>query len=273
MQHFFVSNLKWDEQTGCGTSELDSKQAHHLSCVLRAKVGDELTVAYAKEIFRAKISDITKDTVSLEVYKPALPNSELPLDLLLVQGLPKADKLEHIIMKACELGVSEIWPCVCERSISRDKKEKLAKLSQRRNEIALAACKQSHRAKLVEVQPSANLFDVLNMIDADYILFAYEQSQTEQNLANWFSEHYAELSAALKTNVANSKRKRIAILVGPEGGFSEKEVLQIQSLDKAFTINLGSRILRTETAPLAMLSYLMLELEQLTIKVTEYQFV
>ena len=70
MQHFFVSNLKWDEPTGCGTSELDSKQAHHLSCVLRAKVGDELTVAYAREIFRAKISDITKDTVSLEVYQP-----------------------------------------------------------------------------------------------------------------------------------------------------------------------------------------------------------
>lgn len=262
MQHFFVTELNWQDDKQ-GVAYIIGEQAHHLSRVLRANVGDSLTIAYSDEVYRAQISQITVDKVDLLVFRTALPNPELPVDILLIQGLPKADKLEHIIMKACELGVAEIQPCACERSVSHDKKEKLLKIGQRRNEIALAACKQSHRARLVQVKATVSLQEALATSQADYILFAYELSKLDDNLASWFKKHSDELKKTLAPSTSSAKRIRLAIVVGPEGGFSSQEASLISHLPNCSVINLGARILRTETAPLTMLSYLMLEFEQI----------
>lgn len=262
MQHFFVTELNWQDDKQ-GVAYIVGEQAHHLNRVLRASVGDNLTIAYSDEVYEAQISQITIDKVDLLVFKTALPNPELPVDILLIQGLPKADKLEHIIMKACELGVAEIQPCACERSVSHDKKEKLTKIAQRRNEIALAACKQSHRARLVQVKTTVSLKEALATAQADYILFAYELSKVDDNLAFWFKKHSEEFKKILEAGKNSAKRLRLAIVVGPEGGFSSKEAKLISDLSNCSVINLGARILRTETAPLTMLSYLMLEFEQL----------
>lgn len=263
MQHFFVNEINW-LNAEVGTSFILGEQAHHLRSVLRAEIGDELTIAYLAQIYQAEISAITKEKITLIVARKALPNPELPVDLILLQGLPKADKLEYIIMKACELGVAEIQPLSCDFCVSRDKKEKLAKLQLRRNEIALAACKQSHRAKLVSVNPTRTLNEALACLDADYLLFAYEKSTAKDNLAAWFNEHKNDFMQTIKTRLAENKRMRIAVLIGPEGGFSTNEVELVQKKAIAKMINLGSRILRTETAPVALLSYLMLEIENLT---------
>lgn len=262
MQHFFVNEIDW-LNAEVGTSFILGEQAHHLHSVLRADVGDELTIAYSEQIYHAEISAIIKDKITLIVKRKALPNPELPVDLILLQGLPKADKLEYIIMKACELGVAEIQPVLCDFCVSRDKKEKLAKLQLRRNEIALAACKQSHRAKLVAVNQTLTLNEALVRLEADYLLFAYEKSAAKDNLAAWFTEHKNDLIKTIKTGLAKKQRMRIAVLVGPEGGFSTNELVRVQKQAIAKMINLGSRILRTETAPVALLSYLMLEIENL----------
>lgn len=262
MQHFFVNEINWLNEE-VGTSFILGEQAHHLRSVLRADLGDQLTIAYLAQIYQAEISEITKDKITLSVARKALPNPELPVDLILLQGLPKADKLEYIIMKACELGVTEIQPIACDFCVSRDKKEKLAKLQLRRNEIALAACKQSHRAKLVPVNQTLTLNEALERLEADYLLFAYEKSTAKDNLAAWFNEHKNDFIQAIKTGLTQNQRMRIAVLVGPEGGFSTNEVILVQKKPIAKMINLGSRILRTETAPIALLSYLMLEIENL----------
>lgn len=266
VQHFFVSKINWLDDNK-GIASIAGEQAHHLSRVLRLNVGATLTVAYLEQIYQAEISSLSKDKVDLCVTRKALANHELPIDLILLQGLPKADKLEYIIMKACELGVAQIQPVACEFSISRDKLEKLAKLQVRRNEIALAACKQSKRARLVKVNQTLALVDALTQIEADYILFAYEKSEAKDNIATWFDEHKSIIASFIKERESANKLK-IAVLVGPEGGFSPSEVEYISKQAKTNMINLGSRILRTETAPIAILSYLMLEIESLLNSIT-----
>lgn len=255
MHHFFVDRLeKSSKFPGAFMTTIVEKQAHHLINVLRAEIGEEISVACFGHNYQGFISEIRPTHVVVEQLTLQEQKAELPFELILVQGLPKSDKLEFIITKACELGVSKILPLQCERSITRDKADKAEKITIRRNEIALAACKQAHRSQLVKVEKSIAGRELFQKYQFDYCLIAYEKSDLTQSLAKYWQ-------TVKKSILTAPKRKQIAVVVGPEGGFTPAEIAYFTA-NNADIVNLGARILRTETAGLALLSYIMLDSEQ-----------
>ena len=161
--------------------------------------------------------------------------------------MPKADKLEWIIQKCTELGISEIVPVITDRVIVKLDEKSTSKKLERWNKIALEASKQSGRQKVPEVKKPINLKNLVeNISKYDILLFPYE------------CEKETTLKSALRN--LDKKCKNIAILIGPEGGFSEEEV-ELFHFENVKQVTLGPRILRTETAGLVTLAMLLYELE------------
>ena len=178
----------------------------------------------------------------------SMEQRELPIKLTLLQGIPKSDKLEMIIQKAIELGVSEIIPVKTNRVVVRiDEKKTQAKVN-RWNAIAESAAKQSKRSIIPKVLKPQTIDNALEIVkDYGVKLLPYENADGIKKTKDIL-------------NSLDSKNN-IAVFIGPEGGFEEAEVKK--STDSGFeVITLGKRILRTETAGLALLSNIMIRLEE-----------
>lgn len=258
MQHFFVDHLIKEAGAAVTSWEavLQGKEAHHICNVLRMQVGEAVSIACAGQIYNGTLSAVSKQEVRVTNLQLSSEPHELPVALTVLQGLPKGDKLELIIQKVSELGAKTLIPLACARSIAKAKSDKLDKQTARRREIALAAAKQAKRAAVMQVEEVLTLANFAKQADYDYLLVAYEEAPTVNSLALWWRKQLGTVRQAL----AAGKELKIAVAVGPEGGFTAEEVAQFQALG-ADIVSLGARILRTETAALAMLSYLMLELE------------
>jgi 16S rRNA (uracil1498-N3)-methyltransferase len=163
----------------------------------------------------------------------------------LYQSLPKTGKMETIIQKCTELGVAAIAPVVSERCVVRPEKDWENK-RQRYQRVAYEAAKQSKRGVIPEVLPLKPLA-ACDFSQYDLVLFAYEE------------EREYMLKQALRTEQARTA-KNIAVIIGPEGGFEESESAQLCE-NGAVRVSLGTRILRTETAGMAMLAMVLYELE------------
>ena len=176
--------------------------------------------------------------------------SELPVNVLLFQGLPKSDKMDFIIQKTVEMGVSEIIPVEMHRSIVKLTGDKRRKRVARWQAIAEAAAKQSKRAVIPRVQEILSMKEALAYAaeHSDLILVPYERMSDEPE-----SGTRALIDALQPGQTA-------AVFVGPEGGFEEAEV-ETAVREGAKTISLGKRILRTETAALAFLAFLIYRFE------------
>ena len=175
--------------------------------------------------------------------------AELSVRLLLFQGLPKKDKMELIIQKAVELGVSEIIPVLTKRTVVKleDKKKEQKKL-ERWQAIAEAAAKQSGRGVIPKVREAVKFSEAVKMAEElDESLIPYE-------LAEGMDEARERIRSLHGKNT-------IGIFIGPEGGFAEEEIA-VAAKAGIHPITLGKRILRTETAGLCILSVIMFELEQ-----------
>ena len=196
--------------------------------------------------YLCKIVDIETDRVNLKVLE-SMEQRELPVNITLLQGIPKSDKLEMIIQKAVELGVNEIIPVKTKRVVVKiDEKKADAKVS-RWNAIAESAAKQSKRSIIPKVYEPMSIDNALEIVkDFGVKLIPYENAdgidKTRKILDNM------------------DKTKNIAVFIGPEGGFEESEVERIKNSGFE-VITLGKRILRTETAGLALLSNIMIRLE------------
>lgn len=258
MQHFFVDETAKIELEGelLRSARLGAKEAHHIYHVLRLQPGEQVSLAYDKNIYIGTIDKLNKEEVLVSDCVKQDDNHELPLDITVIQGLPKGDKLEFIIQKSCELGAKALIPLICERSISKVKQDKADKQTARRREIALAACKQAKRGEVVHIGQVADFKTLFKDYKFDYLLLAYEDAAYVRNLALWWQEHKPEFVERIR----NGEKLRLALLVGPEGGWSKHELDAFLQAG-AEIVSLGGRILRTETAALTMLSYLMLEIE------------
>lgn len=232
MPHFF-EKVENDEVLIIG------ENANHIKNALRMKQGEKLTLCDKALNYECEITEICADGVRAKVLD-VLPNiSEPDVDITLYQCLPKGEKFELVIQKAVELGVSKIVPVISSRCVSRPDSKKAKKKNERYNKIALSACEQSGRGKKIEV--------------AEQIDFKTAVNESQNNeLTILF---YEGGGAPLKEIVA--KQKSIAIFIGPEGGFSQEEVEMLEK-NGAKTATLGKRILRTETAPLAAITAIML---------------
>ncbi|MEG1742623.1 MAG: 16S rRNA (uracil(1498)-N(3))-methyltransferase [Clostridia bacterium] len=218
------------------------EDAHHILHVLRLKKGDKICVCdtYTHE-YDCVINRILDGKVFVSVNDSKICESESYCKITLFQGNPKSDKLETIIQKAVELGVYSIVPVMCERSVSRPDEKSADKKNERFNKISLSAAKQSGRGIIPSVEPITSFLDAIKQIkNADIGFVCYE------------GDCLTDLKSICKQNETASS---VAFLIGPEGGISKDELLMVQA-EGIPTVTLGKRILRTETAPVYVLSAL-----------------
>jgi len=241
MNRFFVKKDDIVDNTATITGE-DLK---HISKVLRMAPGDKVMLCDGEGYqYLAEISEITKEAARLEIVESERCASEPVQRITLYQGLPKGDKMEFIVQKCVELGITEIVPVAAERSIVRIKPGEFGGKRTRYQRVAYEAAKQCGRGIIPEVADLAT-FKSADMTRHDLIIIAYED------------EKGTTLKSLLKTN---SKARDIAIVIGPEGGLERAEVdMLIQKGGTAVT--LGPRILRTETAGMAALAMILYEIE------------
>lgn len=238
MPRFFIENVSGDFIT------ISGQDATHITKSLRMRQGETLTVCGGQGLdFLCEIEEISDSAVHLRVLETVATESEPSIKITLYQGLPKGDKLELIIEKSIELGVTGIVPVLMQRSVSRPDAKSAAKKHDRYQKLSLSAAKQCGRGIIPAVEPMIHFAQMLpRLSEHQAVIFFYECGGQP-------------LSSAIET-ITNEGMKDIAIVIGPEGGFdlSEAEALQASG---AFTATLGKRILRTETAPIAAIAAIM----------------
>lgn len=249
MFQFFIDSC----QLNNNKAYITGPDVNHIKNVLRMKEGDELNVIIDGDSneYRCGIDSFEEDRVNLSVRFIKESDVELPAKIYLLQGLPKSDKLEMIIQKAVELGVYEIIPVSLKRSVVKIDAKKAKSKTERWNGISEAAAKQSKRRIIPKVTEPKNLKEALKYLetqDIDLKLVPYELSDADE------IDKTREIISSVK------KGQNIAVLIGPEGGFDEAEI-DLAKNEGFNEITLGHRILRTETAPLMILSWLVYFLE------------
>ncbi len=244
MSIFYVKN----EQIDGDDAFIVNEDVKHIRDVLRYNLNDKLDICDENGIkYITKINNMAKDKISLKILEVSEETSEPSINITLFQGLPKSDKLEMIIQKCTELGVSEIVPVITDRVIVKLDEKSSSKKLERWNKIAQEAGKQSGRQKIPKVKNINNLKNLIEIISKyDILLLPYE----------------CEKENTLKSVLRNLDKnvKNIAIFIGPEGGFSEND-LKLLDLPNTKRVTLGPRILRTETAGLVTLSMVLYELQ------------
>lgn len=238
MYSFFVT----DENIFENEIHITNDTLNHIKNVLRMKCGDTLILKDGKNVsYLSKITKMDANTCICSILEKQNNENELPFDITIFQGLPKADKMELIIQKSVELGANKIIPINMKRSVVKLDEKKVEAKTKRWNLISKSASEQSKRDIIPEVLNPLSLKEALSLAKSmDFILFPYECAIDEA-----FS-----LNNTIKTIEKNSK---IAIFIGPEGGFDLGEVNEILDAN-AKMVSLGKRILRTETVALMMLS-------------------
>ena len=222
---------------------------NHIKNVLRLEVGDWIVACDGNGTdYVSRIQSICSDEVVASIEKVQPTGTELPVRITLFQGMPKKDKLELIIQKAVELGACEIVPVMTKRTVVKlSEEKKINKRLERWQSIAYAAAKQCDRGIIPTVHKPVSYEEALAMADQlDYNVIPYElQTGMEE---------------ARKIVDQACKQRSLGIFIGPEGGFEPEEV------ERAMTRNIhpmtrGKRILRTETAGMALLSILMFQMQ------------
>lgn len=245
MHRFYV-----DGYSGNGnTIDITGGDVNHIRNVLRLKTGENIIVNDgAGTDYVCAIEDIDNDVVTARIVDVNKNAAELSTRIVLFQGMPKADKLELIIQKSIELGVSEIVPVMTKRTVVKLDAKKEDKKLARYNMIATSAAKQSGRGIIPEVKPFMSFKEALAYAGTlDMSIIPYEEAKG------------IEYSRQIIKNIKG--KKSLGIFIGPEGGFAKEEVEAAIDIG-AKCITLGNRILRTETAGLAVVSIIMFELEE-----------
>lgn len=218
---------------------LNENAVHHLARVLRAKLGDQITLFNGQGgEYRAEITKIDKKNVEVKILQFCDKNLESPIKIHLVQGIARGEKMDFIIQKAVELGVTQITPLVTTRSNVRLDNERSEKRLEHWRAVALSACEQSGRTIVPKINPTTTLNKYLEKprSDLSFVLTPH----TKEKLAT------------------PSAIESIEILIGPEGGLDEVEI-KTATLNGFKALSLGPRILRTETASIAALAVLQMQ--------------
>lgn len=228
---------------------ITGSDVNHIKNVLRLKTGEEIAVRNGvdgKE-YRCGIEEFAQDQVICSLRFVKEEGVELPSKIYLFQGIPKADKMELIVQKAVELGVYEVIPVAAKRCVVKlDEKKARAKVN-RWQGIAEAAAKQSKRGVIPVVQEPMTMKEAAAYArEMDVKLIPYELAK--------------DMAHTKKIMESISPGESVAVFIGPEGGFEESEVAEAVAAG-IVPITLGKRILRTETAGLTVLSWLMYHLE------------
>lgn len=233
MPHFFKDEIKGEN------FEITDEDARHIIKSLRMKKGEKLTFCdkYQME-YLCEITDFEREKVSLHILNKNICKAEPLINVTLFQALPKGDKMDFIVQKSVEIGAFEIVPIVTARCISRPDDKAISKKLIRWNKIAKEAAEQSGRGiipKVLHVKDFKSIFSLLDNFDQNFVFYERGGFSLNKTLSN--------------------KSQKVSIIIGPEGGFEEDEIKQLEER-KVIVSTLGNRILRAETAPLVALSNL-----------------
>ena len=247
MQRFFVESHQIDEANQC--IHIVGSDVNHIKNVLRMRAGEEVWISDgAEKEYHCEIAQFEDEEVVLNILETSESEYELPNKIYLFQGLPKGDKMELIIQNAAELGVYQVIPVEMKRCVVKLDAKKADKKIARWQQISESAAKQSKRMLIPEVHSVMTYKEALNYAaELDIALVPYELAKGMKETRDLIGRFMPGQS--------------VGIFIGPEGGFEEAEIEQALE-SGAKSITLGKRILRTETAGLAILSVLMFQLER-----------
>lgn len=241
MSRFFVSPFVGETVTVTG------EDAHHIHRVLRMRKGEEVTVCDGVgNDYLCCIEDVSDAAVILKVLNKQPTTCEPTTAVTLYQGLPKGDKMEWIIQKCVEIGITRIVPVAMSRSVVKLNASEGEKKKQRWQKIAVGAAQQSGRGCIPEVTAPISF------------------SQALEQLKNENTVTFYEGGGQPLSSLVGKDTSQVSIIVGPEGGISEEEIEKLQQ-NGAHIATLGKRILRCETAPLVALSVIMQLTENLNL--------
>ena len=244
MYQFFVEDEQVQQDRIC----IVGGDVNHIGHVLRMKTGEKIRISdQSGRSYFCRILEITEEEVWAQIEDTDEMGTEFSHKVYLFQGLPKSDKMELIIQKTVELGVYTVIPVAMKNCVVKLDEKKAQSKCKRWQAIAESAAKQSKRMLIPNVHQVLSFKEALKYAESmDIRLIPYELAKGMQETK--------EILAAIEQG------QSIGIFIGPEGGFEEKEVEAAIS-EGAKPITLGKRILRTETAGLAILSVLMFQLE------------
>ncbi|MBR3882826.1 MAG: 16S rRNA (uracil(1498)-N(3))-methyltransferase [Clostridia bacterium] len=247
MRKFFVNS----NQINDNQIIIVGEDVNHIKNVLRLAIGEKIKIC-DKDLSKnyvSTIDEVTNQEVRCTIVEEVEGEAEGNVELHIYQGLPKADKMELILQKGTELGVTRFIPVALKRCIVKlDGKDALKKID-RWQKITEVASKQSGRDIVPEVANIATINDICCSIkDFDLVMLAYE---LEEN--NYIKSELLKIKGT-------KENYKIAIVIGPEGGIDEGEAIKLKEAG-AKVVSLGKRILRTETVALQVSSIVMYELE------------
>lgn len=241
MANFYITKDELNENT----ARITGDEAQHISRVLRMKKGDAVTLCDGEgNFYEAVLSHFDEKSVTADILSVRRAETEPDVVLTIFQGVPKNPKLEAIVQKLTEIGASAVVPMDTSRAVAKlDKSAKVERL----RKIAREAAKQSRRGIIPHISDTMSFKDaVREAAKADLMIIAYEE----------------ERETSLKSVLQGKAPKSVSVLIGPEGGFEKEEVEMAVSLG-AVSVTLGKRILRTETAPVAVSSAILYELGEM----------
>lgn len=235
MPHFFT-----DEEIFTREYVLSGEDSRHITKSLRMNKGEKLTLCSPTgTVHHCIIKDVQIDSVALDILSSEESEAEPDVKVTLYQALPKGDKMELIIQKSVEIGVTNIVPIISSRCVSRPDKKSLSKKIPRWQKIAKQAAMQSGRGIIPQVGECISFKEAVNTAKGQKVIFY-------------------ELGGDRIKDILKTKPKEISIFIGSEGGFSSEEVALVTDSGGKKT-TLGKRILRAETAPLVALTTIMYE--------------
>lgn len=233
MQRYFIDS----KQITNNIVTITGEDVHHIKNVMRMVPGDKVYVCDEVHAYLCEILEIA-DVVTLEIKEEILSNPELNINVTVAHGLVRREKMEEVIRRLVELGGVSYIPVNMARSVVKVKELNLTRLEK----IVKEASEQSQRNKLMKLSQVISFKELVKITkDYDIVLFAHALYRDNINLYK---------------SISDKKYKNILVIIGPEGGFDDKEVETLMNLENVRGISLGKRILRTETAPLYIMSVL-----------------
>ncbi|WP_240416943.1 16S rRNA (uracil(1498)-N(3))-methyltransferase [Paenibacillus periandrae] len=251
MQRYFIAPEQFTE----AAVTISGDDAHHLVRVMRAKEGEQVIVSdgESREAL-VRIRELDKDQVTADIVELLSMNHEANVEVWIAQSLPKGDKMETVIQKGTEIGAARFIPFISERTVVQLDAKKEGKRVERWQKIAKEAAEQAHRNRVPVVDIPLTwkaLLQQAGLADAAWICYEKENGlQLRQQIQ-------AALASRQVTDTSTDKIK-LMLIVGPEGGFSEREVEAAEAAG-CRSISLGKRILRTETAAMVGLTCILYE--------------
>ena len=246
MTTFYIESQQIDKET----IHLMGDDVNHIKNVLRYQVGDEVFVCDERqERYACKIMEFEKDAIVLHIETVISESTETRIEIDLYQGFPKSDKLEWVIQKGTEIGIKKFIPIITDRVIVKLEEKNESKKIERWKKIAKEAAVQSGRQAIPIIENARKLQNIIeNLAKYDIVIVPYE------------CEKINTLKVALKS--IDGEIKKVAIVIGPEGGFSDKDISILKELNNMQLVTLGNRILRTETAGIVTAANVIYELEE-----------